>query len=270
MEHHFDIEVAKEVGVNAAVIYYNIKFWCEKNRANDVNYHDGYYWTFNSVKAFATLFPYLSNKQISSCLNILEDKGYIKSGNYNDSAYDRTKWYADIKDSEVESCFPDSNVHFPSEENGISQQGEPIPNINTNINTNNKLIEKETKAKKESFEPVAYLYTIEDIKDDPQLIEAFKDFFDMRKALKKPLKTSKGVNGRVNECRRLAKNNHELMIKILNQSVEHEWLNLYELKELSNPTNIPKPNKLPFDDYIDDEGNIDYRDDYGGFWNDEK
>lgn len=256
MEHHFDIEVAKEVGVNAAVIYYNIKYWCEKNRANDVNYHDGYYWTFNTVKAFEKLFPYLSYKQISSSLVLLEEEGYIKSGNYNDSAYDRTKWYADIKDCEGESSLPNGDNQFPCKENEISLQGEPIPNINTNINTNTKLIEKETKAKKENFDPVAYLYTIEDIKDDPQLIEAFKDFFEMRKALKKSLKTSKGVNGRVNECKRLANNNHELMIKILNQSVEHEWLNLYELKESVKPTYTPNNNALPFDEWANDEGDI--------------
>ena len=32
--HSFDPEIAKKVGVNAAVIYQNIIFWTEKNAAN--------------------------------------------------------------------------------------------------------------------------------------------------------------------------------------------------------------------------------------------
>ena len=32
--HSFDPMVAERVGVNAAVIYQNFLFWCEKNKAN--------------------------------------------------------------------------------------------------------------------------------------------------------------------------------------------------------------------------------------------
>lgn len=170
MEHHFDVEVAKEIGMAAAVIYYNIKFWCEKNKANDVNYHDGYYWTFNSVKAFQKLFPYLSDKKISSSLKLLEDRGYIKSGNYNDSTYDRTKWYADIKTDMEDSNLQNGSFHLPKKENGDTQNGEPIPYINTYINTDNKLkdispkvdisLEKENEPKKKKFIPP----TIEEVR----------------------------------------------------------------------------------------------------------
>ena len=52
MEHHFDIEIAKKLNVNCAVIYNNIQFWTAKNRANNHNFIDGKYWTYNSVKAF--------------------------------------------------------------------------------------------------------------------------------------------------------------------------------------------------------------------------
>ena len=62
--HSFDPEVAQVVGVNAAVIYQNIVWWAEKNAANERHIHDGRVWTYNSVGAFETLFPYLSAKQI--------------------------------------------------------------------------------------------------------------------------------------------------------------------------------------------------------------
>lgn len=37
--HSFDPDVAKKVGVNAAVIYQNILFWTEKNFRNKRNVH---------------------------------------------------------------------------------------------------------------------------------------------------------------------------------------------------------------------------------------
>lgn len=94
MHHNFDVEIATEYGVNAAIILANIHFWCEHNRANGTNYHDGLYWTYNSNKAFAELFPYMSGHQISTALNRLIEAGLIVKGNYNENRHDRTLWYA--------------------------------------------------------------------------------------------------------------------------------------------------------------------------------
>ncbi len=94
MTHSFNTEIAKEIGVNGAIIYDSISFWCAKNKANDKHFHDGKYWTYNSLKAFKELFPYLGIDQIKRALKKLEEKGYISSGEYNKIGYDRTKWYA--------------------------------------------------------------------------------------------------------------------------------------------------------------------------------
>ena len=92
--HMFDPQIAKEYGVNAAIIFQNLAYRIEHDRANETNFHDGRYWTYNSVKAFAELFPYLTDKQIRGALKKLEEGGMILVGNYNKSAYDRTRWYA--------------------------------------------------------------------------------------------------------------------------------------------------------------------------------
>jgi hypothetical protein len=96
MEHHFDIEDAKKYGIVEAVILHNIRFWIMKNKANNTHLHDGEYWTYNSVSAFTELFPYLTKDQIRRALESLENAGAIKTGNYNQSPYDRTKWYCII------------------------------------------------------------------------------------------------------------------------------------------------------------------------------
>lgn len=92
--HSFDPEIASQVGLNAAVIYQNIYWWCEKNAANERNIHDGRAWTYNSIKAFEELFPYLTANQIRTALTKLEDVGLVLTGNFNKEARDRTKWYA--------------------------------------------------------------------------------------------------------------------------------------------------------------------------------
>ena len=129
MEHSFDIEIAKEYGVNCAVILNNLYFWIQKNEANGDHYHDGLYWTFNSVKAFNDLFPYLSEKQIRSALSKLEDDGIIKTGNYNKVAYDRTKWYA-ITQKGI-SILTKRQME-------INQTDTPIPDINTDKKNTNR------------------------------------------------------------------------------------------------------------------------------------
>ena len=93
-EHHFYVSVAKEVGVHAAILFYNITYWIRKNKANEANFRDGKWWTYNSVKAFQELFPYLTEKQIRTALKKLIDGGWIIVGEYNSSSFNHKKWYA--------------------------------------------------------------------------------------------------------------------------------------------------------------------------------
>jgi hypothetical protein len=85
--HSFDPEIAKKVGVNAAVIYQNIVWWTQKNAANNKHHHDGRHWTYNSIKAFDVLFPYLTTAQIRRALEKLETSGLLLSGTFNKIGY---------------------------------------------------------------------------------------------------------------------------------------------------------------------------------------
>ena len=68
MEHHFKIEDAVEHGIVEAILLYNIRFWVEKNKASNRHIYDGKVWTYNSVRAWAELFPHLSEAQIRHAL----------------------------------------------------------------------------------------------------------------------------------------------------------------------------------------------------------
>ncbi|MBP3573243.1 MAG: hypothetical protein J6J71_01395 [Prevotella sp.] len=140
MQHYFDIEIAQIYGVNAAIILQNLGHWIKRNEANDVNFFDGYYWTFNSRRAYRELFPYMSERQIDTAFRKLIDDGLVITGNYNAQKYDRTLWYALTQKGK---CI----LHFDGMENlkmsnGLDQNVKPIPNINTDnkpdINTDKR------------------------------------------------------------------------------------------------------------------------------------
>jgi len=127
MTHKFNTEVAKEVGIVGAILYDNIQFWCDKNEANNKNFHDNLFWTYNTVKAWQKLFPYMGKKQIENGLKKLEEFGYIATGNYSETGYDRTKWYSDIK--KYESTFPilpKGEMDSPKRGNRFTQKGNTI------------------------------------------------------------------------------------------------------------------------------------------------
>lgn len=155
MIHSFDVDIAKKYGVNAAIILQNLYYWINKNKANEKHFHDGYYWTYNSVKAFEAMFPYMGKKQITYALDKLEDDEIIVTGNYNDSSYDRTKWYAITQKGyklfgvrcsvSSESNSPKEEIHFPKGEMDSPKGGmtfpkreQPIPDNKPNNKPDNK------------------------------------------------------------------------------------------------------------------------------------
>lgn len=92
--HSYNVSVAVDVGINAAIIFHNICFWVEQNFANERNFINDDYWTYNTVNAFKTMFPEMTYEQIRNALRKLEDKKYIKSAFLSEDVMDRTKYYA--------------------------------------------------------------------------------------------------------------------------------------------------------------------------------
>lgn len=141
MIHHFSVAVAEKLGINAAIIAENIKFWCARNEANESSYHfrDGRYWTYNSRTAYQKLFPYMSEKQIRSALDKLVETGLIIAGSYNSDKRDRTKWYSYNGLHWANALAPEGQSHWPLRANALAPEGQPLPDINTDNKPDNKL-----------------------------------------------------------------------------------------------------------------------------------
>ena len=143
-EHHFNINVAKQFGVNCAIILNNIVYWYEKNKENGVNFYDGKYWTYNTSKAWAKLFPYFTVRQVEYCLKQLYDNGILFKDCYNKDPRDRTNWYSlneekyfEIVGCKLQKCKMEQITNLS---NGDYKNVEALPNNkHTNINnTDNK------------------------------------------------------------------------------------------------------------------------------------
>lgn len=127
----FNPKIAKDLGVEEAIMYSNIEFWVCKNSVNEKHYHDDYYWTYNTLAAFEKLFTFWTSRQINRILNKLEKNGYIKIGNYNKVKYDRTKWYTCIS--------PNGKMDITKRSNGSHQTVKPIPDNKPNSKPDNPI-----------------------------------------------------------------------------------------------------------------------------------
>ena len=275
MEHHFNVEIAKEYGILEAVILNNFQHWIEKNRANGTNYHDGFYWTYNSARAFSELFPYASQKQIRKALQHLISEGIVQTGNYNKTPYDRTLWYSLTEKGN--SIFQTVNIHLPKRENGNELEGQPIPDNKPNNKPDNKLKESKkeesnntqkqqveiseelkqmqkeiellkaeneklkTKKEKPKKQTKSYDEQIAEYTGNEELQNALKAFVQMRAFIKKPL-TEYGLKLLLNKLSKIGRTDAE-KIAIVNRSVEHNWQGFFGIKEESSYQKSVQPEK---------------------------
>lgn len=132
--HSFHPLIAKEVGVNAAVLFQNILFWVYKNAANNKHKHGDFYWTYNSRQAFSKMFPYFTERQIAHALQKLESAGFIITGQFNKAGFDKTLWYTvDVSNPLIIDILQICNMDLTKMSDGSDKNVRPIPDINTDI-----------------------------------------------------------------------------------------------------------------------------------------
>jgi hypothetical protein len=135
---------ASLVGLNEAVILQQVHYWIQINGKE----HDGRLWTYNSIEEWRKQFPFWSTNTITRMFKKLrkktKDRGpLLLTANYNKLPMDKTLWYS-IDYEELEGYIKQKS---PFNQNGLMvhpkwvnhslKMGEPIPETNTEINTEN-------------------------------------------------------------------------------------------------------------------------------------
>ena len=76
------------------------------------------------------------------------------------------------------------------------------------------------------------------------LVKKWSEWISFRKELKKPYKTQKGESAAYNWLLDLCDHNSETGVAIINQSIEHEWLDFYALKTRQITKLLPGETKI--------------------------
>ena len=103
---------------------------------------------------------------------------------------------------------------------GVVKMGTNNTNIyNTNNNTSNNT--------KDKGAPARYF-------DDEELNNKFLEFLSMRKKIRKPVRTDRALKALLKKLHELSGGDVGLMKQIIDQSLDKEWLGLFELKAGDN------------------------------------
>lgn len=91
---HINSNIAVAHSINAAIFLQQLSQWTFLNLANKHHIYDGHVWSYNSLEAYETIFPFWNRRQLETLINNMVKDGLIIKGNYNKHKYDRTCWYA--------------------------------------------------------------------------------------------------------------------------------------------------------------------------------
>ena len=222
----FSTKDANQYGVDGAIMLHHIRYWVAKNEANETNFHDGQYWTYNSTTAFAKLFPFYSARKIGRILSKLEEESAIISGNFNGKRYDRTKWF-----TLVNAITENGDLHLTNMVNGITKYVEPIPKYNhiTTQNTNKKGIEM-------PFEGYKFA----------EAWQIWKQYKKVEKNFR--FKSSISEQASLINLQKISNNNEEDAITIIHTAVAQGWSGLYAGKKAKGKKEF---DNAKYSDYLD-------------------
>lgn len=230
--HTFNVNLATEVGLNQAILLQHLYYWHQINHKKKNNIKDGKVWTYNTIVEFHSIFPYLTERQISYAFSSLEKDGFVEIGNYNKASFDKTKWYT-LTEKAIQ-LFVNSNLqNVRSEEQIVSPDGQnvdAIPDNNTDTNTDTNIdVPSDDDIKGKIFFKIVELYPKNRVGNRQHGLKKFKNLdIEQAKLAVINLKRYLTVAGQY------VKN---LQNYIVEECWTEEWLKAEETKQLKNSTN---------------------------------
>jgi len=114
----FDPALAKEIGVNEAIIFQGIDGWVQHNRLRGKNIKEGRAWSYNTIPNWGKVFCWLNADYVGKLIRKLEKDGRLLSAKFAARPSDQTKYYSTtagiIPDSDAQqlSLWPGENIRM--------------------------------------------------------------------------------------------------------------------------------------------------------------
>lgn len=160
--YSFDTQLAKECGVEAAILYNDIVHWISFNAQHEYVHKEGKVWSFSTYKQIADRIEFLTERQVKYAMEKLIDKGLIIKGNFNPNVFDKTSWFT-ISDPSLQ--LKSNKVHerqiCPIEETNLS---DPTDKFVRSINRNKTSKRKEEQQQKKEPKGVVVLSCLDQLK----------------------------------------------------------------------------------------------------------
>ena len=256
-EYHFNAALAQRYGVDGAVFLHAMAFWVAKNKANGRHFHEGRYWTYNTRKALAELFPFWTQRQLERIVNNLRDAGAVLVGNFSEDKADRTLWYAlsnDVLEAYGESAdpiSPNGEMHFTDPCDPFHQTGKCnketvtnqlyIPPISPEGGQGRKETKRGRSGKAKELDPEARAMLNRYVAGDPELTEAMQALMEVRQAPRsKAVNTARAIKTLLTELDKLSGGDRDTRLRIIRKSVMAGWVGLFPLRGGQAPAQARK------------------------------
>ena len=139
LSHSFSVDFAELYGVECAILINHFQFWIRQNKKANKNFHDGKTWMYQTQKEICSIYPYWSEKSVQRNIQKLLNLGIIVKSNYNDTAYDRTCWYA-FQDEEKFNITRNRVMDSTKSSIPFDDIESPIPDTNTDTKQQAKVV----------------------------------------------------------------------------------------------------------------------------------
>ena len=266
LEHHFPPLIAERYGVNAAIFLRDIYHWCETNQNNDENFHDGRWWTYQTITGLCRRHTYWTKNQMEHIIRTCKEKGALLSGHFSENQFDRTCWYAltdealalfhgsdsfseksemDSKDftemsRKNQKCYKDkykteniTNTPLPPRTDGVRPQGS----------------ERAAQASGRPSDEVSHVFDGY-AGGDRELRERLEEFRESRRRKKKPLQTRRAAMILTGKLDRLSGGDRACKLALLDNAILHGWDSVYPLKDDEAPPGRGRQNTPLRDDWV--------------------
>lgn len=139
-----DKKLAVVLGLNEALVLQQMDYWLGINKKKNRNFHEGRYWTYNTINNWQEEFPFWSKSTIKRIFKKLRKMNLLETENFNVYQMDRTLWYTINYEKLEELCNSEiSSIDFTEEDaEDKNQNNQPIRSDKENHNSQNKPMEK--------------------------------------------------------------------------------------------------------------------------------